>query len=116
MDAQIYKGVGAYAHTMKGTLIAFTVPTGKDRVRASRFAKMFYGQETSSHEGRYRYWRCGLLDDIPYNKLIRGVVIVREEDADRTIGFLREHSAQVHVRVVELDAEDRRAMELSMDE
>jgi hypothetical protein len=106
MDKQVYNGVGAYTHTMKGTLIAFTVPTGKDRVRASSFAKMFYGQATSSHEGRYRYWRRGLLDDIPYNKLIRGVVIVRAEDANRIIEFLREHSATVHVRVVELEAVD----------
>ena len=101
---------------MKGSLIAFTVPTGKDRARASRFAKMFYGQATSSHEGRYRYWRRGLLDDIPYNKLIRGVVIVREEDAERIIGFLREHSASFHVRVVELKNVDCKALGLQMDE
>ena len=101
---------------MKGSLIAFTVPTGKDRVQASRFAKIFYGQATSSHEGRYRYWRRGLLDDIPYNKLIRGVVIVREEDAGQIIGFLREHSASFHVRVVELKKEDCAALGLQMDE
>jgi len=112
MDRQVYNDVGAYAHTMLGTLIAFTVPTGKDRVRASRFAKMFYGQETTSHEGRYRYWRRGLLDDIPYNKLIRGVVIVRPEDADRVIEFLQEHSATIHVRSVELEAEDCKALGL----
>nr|QNO46149.1 hypothetical protein MFHEKKGA_00043 [Methanosarcinales archaeon ANME-2c ERB4] len=46
--------MGVYTHIMKGALIAFTVPTGKDRTRASAFAKSFYGQETSSHHGKYR--------------------------------------------------------------
>jgi len=44
--------MGVYTHLMRGILIAFTVPTGKDRTKASAFAKAFYGQETSSHHGK----------------------------------------------------------------
>ncbi|MEA1895732.1 MAG: hypothetical protein U9N36_11165 [Euryarchaeota archaeon] len=51
---------------MKGALISFTAPTGKDRTRASAFAKAFYGQKTSSHHEKYRYRRRGLMDEIPY--------------------------------------------------
>ncbi len=107
--------MGIYAHIMKGALIAFTVPTGKDRTRASAFAKAFYGQETSSHHGKYRYRRRGLMDEISYNKLIRGVIIIRTDDVGRVTEFLEQHSAEYHVRVVELTEIDREVMELSVE-
>ena len=100
---------------MKGALIAFTVPTGKDRTRASAFAKAFYGQETSSHHGKYRYRRRGLMDEISYNKLIRGVIIIRTDDVGRVTEFLEQHSAEYHVRVVELTERDREVMKLSVE-
>ena len=95
---------------MRGTLVAFTVPTGGDRTRSSAFAKKFYGQETSAQGGRYRYRRHGLLDDIPHNKLIRGVIIVHAEDVERVTSFLDQNSAIYHVRTVELTHEDRVAL------
>ena len=107
--------MGVYTHIMKGALIAFTVPTGKDRTRASAFAKSFYGQETSSHHGKYRYRRRGLMDEIPYNKLIRGAIIIRTDDVGRVTEFLEQHSAEYHVRVVELTKKDREVMELSVE-
>jgi len=107
--------MGVYTQIMKGALIAFTVPTGKDRTRASAFAKAFYGQETSSHHGKYRYRRRGLMDEIPYNKLIRGVIIVRTDDVGRVTEFLEQHSAEYHVRVVELTEVDHEVMELSVE-
>ena len=107
--------MGVYTRMMKETLIAFTVPTGKDRTRASAFAKAFYGQETSSHHGKYTYHRRGLLDNIPYNKLIRGVIIIKTEDVGRVLEFLERHSAECHVRVVELTERDREVMGLSVE-
>lgn len=107
--------MGVCAHTMKGTLIAFSVPTGKDRTKSSAFAKAFYGQETSSHHGKYRYRRHGLLDDIPHNKLIRGVIIIKMEDTERVVEFLRIKSAKFHRRVVEFTEEDCEVMELPIE-
>lgn len=95
---------------MRGKLIAFTVPTGSDRTRSSAFAKRFYGQETSVQGGRYRYRRRGLLDDIPHNKLVRGVIIVQTEDLELVMSFLDRNSAIYHVRTVELTHEDRVAL------
>ena len=101
---------------MKGSLIAFTVPTGKDRTRDSAFVKSFYGQETSSHHGKYRYRRHGLTDEIPYIKLIRGVIIIiRADDVGRVTEFLEQYSAEYHVRVVELTESDREVMEPSVE-
>ena len=98
--------MGVYAHMMKGSLIAFTVPTGKDRTKASSFAKAFYGQETSSHKGKYRYRRHGLLDDVPHRRLIRGVIIIRNDDVEQVTMFLKQHSAQYYIRIVELTEKD----------
>lgn len=95
---------------MEGTLIAFTVPTGKDKTKSSTFAKAFYGQNTSSHRKKYRYHRHGLLDDIPHNKLIRGVIIIQPEHAEQIIEFLDQHSAQHYLRMIKLTEEDHKAL------
>jgi len=100
---------------MKGILIAFSVPTGKNKTKSSAFAKAFYGQETSSHHGKYKYRRTGILDEIPHNKLIRGVVILKSEEASQVIEFLEKQSAQYHIRVVELSKEDCIALGLSTE-
>ena len=100
---------------MKGILIAFSVPTGKNKTKSSAFAKAFYGQETSSHHGKYKYRRTGILDEIPHNKLIRGVIIVKSEEASQVIEFLEKQSAQYHIRVVELSKEDCIVLGLSTE-
>ncbi len=97
---------------MKGILIAFTVPTGRNKTKSSAFVKSFYGQETSSHHGKYKYRRNGILDYIPHNKLIRGVIIVKTKDADTVIDFLKKKSASYHIRVVEFSEEDYNVMGL----
>ena len=94
---------------MKAILIAWSLQ-GTDKTRTSALSKKLYGQETSSHEGRYIYWRKGLLDDIPYVKLIRGVIIVKEEDSKTVIQFLRGHSAIINIREVVLTPQDERVL------
>ena len=89
----------------EGTLIAFRLAR-YDRDRASELVKKLYGQRTSSHGGRYVYRRKGLLDEIPYVRLIRGVVIVRTEDAGRVTAFLGALGAEAHCRKVVLTKDD----------
>ncbi len=50
-----------------------------------------------------------------YNKLIREVIIIRTDDVGRVAEFLEQHSAEYHVRVVELTEVDREVMELSVE-
>ncbi len=94
---------------MDGVLIAFRL-TRYDRDRASELVKRLYGQRTSSHGGKYVYRRKGLLDDVPHVRLIRGVVIVRTEDAARVAALLEELRADVYARKVALTRTDRQAM------
>ena len=59
-----------------------------------------------SHGGKYRYRRRGLLDGVPYRKLARGVIVLRVEDLDIVVDFLREYTSDIHVRRVELSSDD----------
>ncbi|MFQ5885152.1 MAG: hypothetical protein ACE5IO_08650 [Thermoplasmata archaeon] len=51
-----------------------------------------------------------MLDDIPYMKLIRGVIMVREKDSKKVIRFLRGYDAKVHTREVVLTPQDGRVL------
>jgi len=96
---------------MKGKLIAFIVHSNGNRTKSSMFAKKFYGQETSSNNGRYRYRRKGFLDDIPHIKLIRGVIIVFKKDVNKVIEFLKDYNTDIYIRNVELTLEDFRTLQ-----
>jgi len=90
---------------MERTLIAFRLAP-YDRDKASELVKRLYGQATSSHGGTYVYRRKGLLDETPHVRLIRGVMIVRTEDAGPVLRLLKEMAVEVHVRRIELTRDD----------
>ncbi len=100
---------------MYGSIILYRFLKKTPQTTINRFCKAFYGQDTSSHQGRYRYHRHGLLDDIPHRRLIRGVVIVRTQDTLLVTDFLDEHSVEVHVREIKLDSEDRRVLGMPLE-
>lgn len=91
---------------MMGKILVFRFPKKTNQKSLNQFCKKFYGQETSSHGGKYRYKRKGLLDNIPHIKLIGGVVIVSNVNVDRLIQFLKEYDAEFFVRDVTLLPED----------
>jgi len=91
---------------MIGKLFVFTIFKNNERKNIDKFCKKFYGQETSSHGGKYHYRRHGFLDDIPHIKLIRGVIIVPSDSAEKVIQFLEEFNAEFFMRDVILLPED----------
>ena len=95
---------------MYGKLIAYRLKKGVPNRVYTRFLKKFFGQETSSHGGKYKYHRQGLLDDIPYVKLIRGVIIVRKKDVELIIDFFHNFDIEYHIRKVELTVDDLGAL------
>lgn len=95
---------------MNGILIAYRLRTPHDPNVASALVKKLYGQNTSSHGGKYRYRRKGLLDDVPSSKLIRGVIIVRKKDKKNILELLEKFEAEVHVREVILIRKDLKAL------
>ena len=93
--------------------MVFRLPPKTKQSVANVFCQRFYGQDASSHGGKYRYHRRGILDDIPYRKLIRGVIILKLEDLDTVLTFLDRYDAEVYVRRIRLAAEDRQILGLS---
>jgi len=91
---------------MLGKIIVFKFSKKTNQKSLNQFCKKFYGQETSSHGGKYHYRRKGLLDNIPFIKLIGGVIIVSNENSDKLIQFLKDYDAEFFVRDVSLLPED----------
>lgn len=91
---------------MMGKIIVFRFPKKTNQKSLNQFCKKFYGQNTSSHSGKYHYRRKGLLDSIPHVKLIGGVLIVSTENVDKLIQFLKDYGAELFVRDVVLLHED----------
>lgn len=91
---------------MIGKIIVFRFPKKTNQRSLNQFCKKFYGQETSSHGGQYRYRRKGLLDNIPHVKLIGGVIIVSSENSDKVMQFLKDYDAEFFIREVILLPED----------
>ena len=91
---------------MHGTIILFRVLPQTTKNLMNKFCREFYGYEAKSHYGQYTYKKKGFLEDFRHIKPLRSVLIVREEDADGIISFLREYNAEVIVRRIELDDED----------
>jgi hypothetical protein len=106
---------GEYEVMMYGKLVAFRVyknniKSDKGKTVLNRFVQKFYGQDTSSHGGKYRHHRRGLLEDIAYIRLVRSVIIVKESDLGQVLGFLAEYNAEVYVRDIVLTLEDEKIL------
>jgi hypothetical protein len=95
---------------MRGKIVAFRVYKNTDAATTNRFCQKFYGQDTTSHGGKYRSHKHGLLEDIPHVKLIRGVIILPEKDLETVLKFLNEFNAEVYVREVVLTPDDERIL------
>ena len=91
---------------MNGVIIIFRLPPKIRNTEISKFCQKFYGQDSSSHGGKYRYHRRGLLDSIPYRKLARGVILLRSADLDVVVEFLKDYTNEIHIREIKLSEYD----------
>jgi hypothetical protein len=91
---------------MYGTIIIFRILRHTTKNKMNKFCREFYGYESKSNYGRYTYWKKGFLEDFPYIKPLRGVLVVREEDADGLVSFLHDYKAEVYVRRIVLEESD----------
>ena len=91
---------------MEVCILVFHLPKKMNNSDLGKFVKRFYGQETSTKKGKYRYRRKGLLDQIPHRKLLRGVIIIRKSDLKTVMKLLIEWDAVVDQRIIEPTEED----------
>ncbi len=92
-----------------GILVGLAIDPKLKAARRARFFRQLYGWRDKSQFGKYEYDREGLLTNIPHIKLMRGVIIVREQDKKKIIDFLK-GKAEVITRQVVLTAADRKKL------
>ena len=96
---------------MEVCILVFHLPKKMNNSDLGKFVKRFYGQETSTQKGKYRYRRKGLLDQIPHRKLLRGVIIIRKSDLETVMKLLIEWNAVVDQRIIEPTEEDLKILQ-----
>jgi len=95
---------------MIGKIVVFKVFPKAGKHRTDLFVKKFYGQEGTTGHGKYHFRRGGLLDGIPHRRLIRGVIIIRREDEEKVVGFLKQYDAEYFCREIVLAPDDETAL------
>ena len=95
---------------MIGKIICYTLGSKPTPAQRNKFRKEFLGYLDHSCHGRYKYSRGGLMSEIPHVKLVRSVFIVRKDDYERVVDFLKKNGATVHVRDVVLTRADRKIL------
>jgi hypothetical protein len=88
---------------MNGTIIIYKA---EGKSSSSQLSRALHGYKDYSNKGKYLYHRKGLLSKIPYIKLMRGVFIVRKEDAEKFISLLSRYKIVYHTREVILTPQD----------
>ena len=89
-----------------GKMIAFSVGKGMTQNERTKFTRHFFGYTDKSNYKKYSYYREGWLDKFPHIKPIKSLIIMRKEDSERTIEYLRKFDAELFVRDVVLSKED----------
>ena len=96
-----------------GKVIVFRVLTRNDKLTMNKFCRQFYGYLDRSHNYRYQYQRKGFIENFPYIKPLRGVIVVRKEDADEIISFLKSYNAEIYARDIILTQDDLKKLGLT---
>lgn len=98
-----------------GKIIVFKMAPTNDRSTMNRFCRQFYGYLDRSSNYRYRYERKGFLDDYLYIKPHKGVIVVRKEDAEPILSFLKSYNAEIFARDIILQEEDKEQLRVKGD-
>ena len=102
-------------HAMRLYIVIFHLPPNTPRTIRNKFPQKLFGQAVSSWKGKYRYRKTGFLESIPYRKLYRGVILVRDEDLDSVRNFLEGWDTIIQIReIIPLD-EDLKGLSSSED-
>lgn len=90
----------------RGKIIVFRVLTKTNKLVMNKFCRQFYGYFDRSHNYRYQYQRKGFIENFPHIKILRGVIVVKIEDANEIVSFLESYNAEIFAREIILVPED----------
>ena len=91
---------------LRGWLFVYALPKGSTPSDRVKFRQRLLGADTSSWQGRYRYRRKGLLEEVPHWYVMPGVLLVGPDDHDRVRAFLKEWKALLLAKQVSLESRD----------
>jgi hypothetical protein len=81
---------------MRAKIICYTF--GKiDHQKRSKFKREFFGYEDKSNKGNYKYFRKGLISEIPNSRPIRSTIIVSLQDENKIIEFMKKYNANLKI-------------------
>ncbi|MHB8372385.1 MAG: hypothetical protein ACYDAO_05075 [Thermoplasmataceae archaeon] len=79
------------------SIVAFRLPKGTDTNSLNKFVRGLYGQDSKSWSGKYEFHRKGILEEIPFRKFIRGVIIIQDLDLEKITSYLARYGAEYYV-------------------
>ena len=93
-----------------GKIIVFKVLAKNNKLLMNKFCRKFWGYKDRSNNYKYEYKRNGYIDQFSYIKPLRGVLVVKKEDAGEIISFLESYNADIYARDIILLNEDQKAL------
>ncbi|OWP57079.1 MAG: hypothetical protein B2I17_02655 [Thermoplasmatales archaeon B_DKE] len=100
---------------MIGSIIVFRLPKKTEQPVVNKFIQKFYGQDSTSWQGKYKFHKTGFLESIPHRKIVGGVVVVLPDNLQSVLGFLSGYSAETYVRNIILDPDDGKYMGMTIE-
>jgi hypothetical protein len=85
---------------MESLIVAFRLPTETDTNTLNKFVRGLYGQDSKSWSGRYEFHRKGIMEDIPFRKFIRGVIIIQDSDLEKVLSYLAMYKAEYYAGTI----------------
>ena len=87
---------------MKAKLIVYGTAQQPIAVQ-NQLRKQLNGHNDTSHGGKYKYRRPGILDTIPHLKPSRNTLIVPLKEAKQITTLLKKHHAKVQTYSIEIN-------------
>jgi hypothetical protein len=91
---------------LRGWIVVYRLPPGATQTDRVTFRQRLLGATTSSWQGRYRFHREGLLEEVPHRAVMPGVILVGPDDRAKVEAFLKEWKAVLLVKEVVLETQD----------
>jgi len=80
-------------------MLAYSLVGKKDPLS---FTRKIYGYTDSSHNGDYKYERKGILSDLSFEKIGKGVVMIKPKDKKLVLREFKEIGLKVRVYDLEV--------------
>lgn len=72
-----------------------------DKSKSVQLSRALHGYKDRSNHGRYTYKRKGLLDKIPNQQIISGVLLIKEQDTHKITHLLKKYQAKYYTATLD---------------